>query len=117
MKLRFYKSDLQTFYYAKYEENAKIYDENNHFTGDRGPVYGPKRECKGTFSTATGSSNAQPFGNNIQYDYTVHVSGDIDIDESCRIWYKNPITEDPDCVVVKVANARTFTIIAIRKVR
>ena len=115
--MKLLKADMKTFYYASYEENAKIYDDSWHFTGEYGPKYGQIKECKGTFSTNHGTANAQPFGNDIKYDYTIHVPGSSEIDESCRIWYKNSPTKDPDCVVVRVSEARTFTVIAVRKVR
>lgn len=108
------------FYYALYETNLPLVDEDGNFTGENGTGYSdPVLYKKGNVSSATGVSNTLQFGNLEDYDKVI-VTADMacPIDENSILWVDTTDTDEPhDYVVKRVSKSLNVISIAIKKVK
>lgn len=116
--MRLLDRDKKTFYYAPYSSRTMIYD-GDYPTGEYTEGYGTPTEMSGTVSVASGRSAEAEFGAFIDYDYVIHIEETpCPFDESAAIWLPGTLTSaDPDGRVVRIADARSHTAIAVKKVR
>ncbi len=108
------------FYYALYETNLPLVDEDGNYTGESGTGYSdPVLYKKGNVSSATGVSNTLQFGNLEDYDKVI-VTADMacPIDENSILWVDTANTSNPhDYVVKRVSKSLNVISIAIKKVK
>lgn len=108
------------FYYALYETNLPLVDEDGNYTGESGTGYSdPVLYKKGNVSSATGVSNTLQFGNLEDYDKVI-VTADMacPIDENSILWVDTANTNEPhDYVVKRVSKSLNVISIAIKKVK
>lgn len=105
------------FWYSLYIEKEPVLVDGFE-TGQYQPIYSDPVEAKARISSATGESEAEMFGADVQYDRVISTVQNLPIDEFSRIW----IDADPttgaahDYVVKRVAKGLTQNLWAIAKV-
>ena len=116
----------QKFYYCLYSDKTKVYDADNHFTGDWGPGYSEAVEARGNISVAAGEAEVEQFGTGIEYDKVIILQGtNWAIDENTVLFvdiepsyedeqHKHPIY---NYVVARVAKSLNHTTLAIRRAK
>lgn len=117
--MRLLERDMKTFYYAPYSDRTMVYDDDGYPTGEYTTGYGEPVEKQGTVSVATGRASDQEFGSFIDYDYIIHIEDETcPFDENAAIWLPGTDpSEDMDGKVVRISEARSYTAIAVKKVR
>ncbi|MBQ3265207.1 MAG: hypothetical protein IJH07_05465 [Ruminococcus sp.] len=116
--MRCMKRNQKLFYYAPYLRRE---------TPDKGygysAVYGDAVAMRGNISPATGSANAEQFGNNIEYDRVIVLDDpDCPIDENAILFIDVEPTKNDDgnyvndYIVKKVARSLNSVSIAISRV-
>lgn len=106
----------KTFYYAQLEGTEELKDDEGYYTGESVQAYSEPKECKGYITSAKGEVDIEMFGPNIQYDRTIILSGDTQINENSHLWITNSPNEPHDYIVTRVAKSLNFSRIAIQKV-
>lgn len=111
------------FYYALFERNEDILDENGCKTGEQRVIYFPPVKMKANISTAKGESQSEQFGKDIKYDKVIVTEEtDCPIDENTVLFVDvepafdsdgNPLF---DYIVKKVAKSLNSVSYAISKV-
>lgn len=116
--MRLLDRDMKAFYYAPYAQRQMIYEDGIP-TGEYTTGYGEPTQAFGTVSVATGRASDQEFGSFIDYDYIIHIEDEsCPFDENAAIWLPGTLTtDDPDGKVVRISEARSYTAIAVKKVR
>ena len=108
--MRNLKKNRRTMYYALYDSEIPIYDENNFEELETRAGY--KTPVLFCASLSTGQSDAEesPFGKNVTYDRVISTCDtSLPIDENSLIWVKNaPVynadgTVNPDSADYEVA--------------
>lgn len=111
------------FYYALYQGEADITDEEGNFTGERKVIYSDAVSMKANLSPSKGTSQVEQFGTDIGYDRVI-VTDDMNcpIDEHTILWIDTVPTYDEDgnpiCdyIVKRVAKSLSSVSIAITRV-
>ena len=108
----------RTFYYATYQGEQMLTDEEGNFTGERGITYSEPVEVRGYVSPANGGANAEVFGTQLAYDKTIILNGgNWPIDENTVLYIDvAPGSGRYDYKVTGVAESLNHTTIAISKV-
>jgi hypothetical protein len=108
----------RTVYYALFDKNEPILDENGDDTGEERPAYFAPVELRINVSPALGESATRQFGEILDYDRTL-VTCDVglSIDEKTVFWIDETDTTKPfDYTVKKVAKSLNSLQIAVKKV-
>lgn len=119
------KRNQQKLYYATYNSNSPLLDEDGFDTGETTTGYSAPVVFYANVSPAKGSSQEEVFGKNLDYSRTI-VTCDMDlpIDEFSRIWIETDPVLNPDGTadgdsadyfVVQVARSLNSVAYAIKK--
>lgn len=114
------------FYYATYLGKTEIYDAQGRHTAEYVTTYSPWVSCKANVSPAKGTSEAELFGNDVNYDRVI-VTDDVNcpIDENTVLAIdiapntREKQTDMPifDYVVTRKAKSLNFISYAVAKVK
>ena len=114
--------DKKSFYYCKCNGETDVVDESGYLTGEKSITYGEATMVSGVFSMASGNSQMEMFGVDINYDRTVTIVGDLEIDETCVLFVDKAPEYDTDnsplydYVVKRVSKTQNYTFLAIARV-
>ena len=116
--MRELERNKRTVYYALFNKNEPILDENGYDTGEERPSYFAPVELEINVSPAIGESATRQFGDVLDYDRTlVTCNVDLPINEQTVFWIDETDTTKPfDYVVKKVAESLNSLLIAVKKV-
>ena len=112
-------------WYALYQGEQPILDEDGYDTGEKQVTYSTPQEMRLNVSTATGQTNTEMFGNLADYD-RVLLTDDTSllIDENSILWVDTTPPENAgnnaqgyDYIVKRVAKTYNYLAIAIQKVK
>lgn len=117
------KRNEKPFHYCLYLGRTELYDENNNATGEYAITYADAVMMKANISQATGNTNAEQFGNSVDYDKSI-VTCDMScpIDENTVLFIDKEPEYDKDgiplfdYIVKKVAKSLNSISIAVKKV-
>jgi hypothetical protein len=116
--MRELERNKRTVYYALFDKNEPILDEDGNDTGEVMPNYLPPVQLRINVSPAAGESATRQFGEILDYDRTL-VTCDVglSIDEKTVFWIDETDTTKPfDYTVKKVAKSLNSLQIAVKKV-
>lgn len=120
--MRCLNRNQRAFWYAPYHHKESIKDEYGNDTGEYRLIYGAPVQMRANISAATGSAQAEQFGNLVNYDRVI-VTDDMDcaIDEHSVLCVDVlPAYSDGDLIydyiVRKIARSINSISIAISKV-
>lgn len=116
--MRELERNKRTVYYALFDKNEPILDDDGNDTGEETPVYLAPVELRINVSPAAGESATRQFGDVVDYDRTL-VTCDITlpIDEHTVFWVDEADTAKPfDYTVKQVAKSLNSLLIAVKKV-
>ena len=122
--MRLLKRNLQTIYYAQYEDKTVIVDDDGNQTGENAVVYSAPESLECSVSVARGSVMLEMFGNLDNYDRIIITDKlDCPIDEQSILFIETPAESDPatgaylyDYIVKRVAKSLNFIAYAVSKV-
>lgn len=124
--MRTLERNKQTFYYALWLGKEEIIDDMGRHTGEKKTIYSEWVQIKSNISPARGESEAELFGNDVQYD-RVFVVDDINcpIDENTVLAIdiapneREKTSDMPifDYVVTRKAKSLNFVSYAVAKVK
>lgn len=108
----------RTIYYALYENEQPLYDEDGYETGEYTSGYSNPVELKINVSPASGENATRLFGDVLDYDRTLVTSDmDLPITETSVLWIDETDTTKPhDYIVKRVAKGLDSILIAVKKV-
>lgn len=94
--VRALERNKQSFWYALYNGETELTDEDGNYTGDMGISYGEPVQMKANISAAKGSAGFELFGSDLQYSKTIVTTEmDCPITEESALWIgENPTDED-----------------------
>lgn len=107
-----------TFYYATYDTMTALTDDDGNETGEYGVSYSAPIQAEANISQSTGRASNEQFGIDLLYD-KVLVTDDmnIGITEDSILWIDNdPLTQEHDYIVKKIAKSINSISIALSKV-
>lgn len=116
--MRELERNKRTIYYALFDKNEPILDDDGNDTGEVRPSYFAPVELRINVSPALGESATRQFGEVVDYDRTL-VTCDITlpIDEHTVFWIDDTDTNNAfDYTVKKVAKSLNSLQIAVKKV-
>lgn len=97
--MRALKRNKQKFWYALYDSETELTDDDGNYTGEIGPSYEDPVLMKANISASKGSTGFELFGSDLQYSKTI-VTDEMDcpITEETALWIgMSPFSEE-DCV-------------------
>jgi hypothetical protein len=105
-------------YYALFDQNEPILDDDGNDTGEERPLYFAPVELRINVSPALGESATRQFGEVVDYDRTLVICDmSLPINEKTVFWIDETDTEKPyDYTVKKVAKSLNSLQIAVKKV-
>lgn len=114
----------QPFSFLPFVATEYVRDADGNLTGERFPIYGEPVTAYANISHASGYSETEQFGNNLQYDRVI-VTDDLDIgiDENSVVFIDKPVTYNADgapeynYIVKRVAKSLNSVSIAISEVK
>lgn len=107
----------QKFYYANYDGENEIIDDNGFLTGEFEKQYTFPKVAYGNISSSKGSADVELFGTQVQYDKAICIDNvNTEIDEHSVLWIDCDIENDYNYVVVRVARSLNSVLLAIRQV-
>lgn len=113
------KRNKQVFYFANFKDIEPIIDEYGNETGEYRVVRGKPEECWGNISYAKGSSEAQMFGTNVDYDKVIVIDKPYpEFTEDTVLWVDiSPSGDRPhDYLVKRIARSLNSLSLAISRV-
>ena len=116
--MRELERNKRTIYYALFDKNEPILDEDGNYTGEEQPTYLPPVKLRINVSPALGESATRQFGEVVDYDRTlVTCDTTLPIDERTVFWIdETDTTKSFDYTVKKVAKSLNSLQIAVKKV-
>lgn len=116
--MRELERNKRTIYYALFDKNEPILDDDGNDTGEARATYFPPVELRINVSPAAGESATRQFGDIVDYDRTLVICDTtLPIDEHTVFWIDEPDTSQPfDYTVKKVAESLNSLQIAVKKV-
>ena len=122
--MRMMERNKTKFYYALFNRQEPIEDEYHNETGEYRKVFTPFVEAKWNISPAKGSTQAEQFGTDVQYDKVIVIDDmTCPIDENSILCVDTEPSYDKndnpiyDYIVRKVAKSLNSISIAISKVQ
>lgn len=108
----------RTVYYALFNKNEPILDEDGNDTGEEKPTYFAPVELRINVSPALGESATRQFGDVVDYDRTLVICDTtLPINEQTVFWIdETDTTKAFDYTVKKVAASLNSLLIAVKKV-
>lgn len=101
-------------------ETESILDEYGNDTLEVRTIYAEPRKLKCNVGTSGGQDVVEIFGSATEYQRTISFSGagGCPLNEGCRVWFgvDNVNTEPHNYVVVRVADMKNSTLVALREV-
>ena len=116
--MREIERNKRTVYYALFDKNEPILDEDGNDTGETRPTYFAPVELRINVSPALGESATRQFGEVVDYDRTLVICDmSLPINEKTVFWIDETDTAKPyDYTVKKVAKSLNSLQIAVKKV-
>ena len=116
--MRELERNKRKIYYALFDKNEPILDDDGNDTGEARPTYFAPVELRINVSPALGESATRQFGDVVDYDRTLVICDmSLPIDEKTVFWIDETDTEKPyDYAVKKVAKSLNSLQIAVKKV-
>ena len=116
--MRELERNKRTVYYALFDKNEAILDDDGYETGEVRPSYLPPVELRINVSPSIGESATRQFGDVVDYDRTLVICDTtLPIDERTVFWIdETDITKSFDYKVKKVAKSLNSLQIAVKKV-
>lgn len=106
----------QTLYWQNYEKSANDYDLDGNFIGDE-PVYGETQSIRANISAARGAAEQEMFGNLLEYDRTIAIRFQIDINENSIVWLDGAKPPEPhNYIVLRKSQSNNYTVLALKRV-
>lgn len=107
-----------TIYYALFDKNEPILDDDGNDTGEERPTYFAPVELRINVSPALGESATRQFGTTVDYDRTLVICDTtLPVDEQTVFWIDETDTSKAfDYTVKKVAKSLNSLLIAVKKV-
>lgn len=121
--MRLLDKNLVSVLYCNYLDKAESQDELGWDTGELGVSYTSPVEIKANVSAEKGIAQLQTFGTLENFDKTLQVDHDLDVDENTVWFIDKPYEEDGDHTPLydyetyRVAKSLNECAIAVRKVR
>lgn len=107
----------QTVYYSMYLGRKPI-SVDGLYTGEYTIEYANPSPIGASVTPAKGGTEAEMFGLSEDYDKIITVEGaDWAFNEATRFWIDAKPSEPADYAVVRVAQSRNLTAVAVRKVK
>lgn len=120
--MRGLKRNQRAFYYALFEKDEAVKDEDGNETGEKKLLYREPMCAKGNISFS-GEAHREIFGTTMQYDGVIALdTADCPIDENTVLFIKvRPIKDEEgewlyDFIVSKVIPSLNSTLIAVKSV-
>lgn len=116
--MRELERNKRRIYYALFDKNEPILDDDGNDTGEERPLYFAPVELRINVSPALGESATRQFGEVVDYDRTLVICDmSLPINEKTVFWIDETDTEKPyDYTVKKVAKSLNSLQIAVKKV-
>lgn len=116
--MRELERNKQTVYYALFDKNEPILDEDGNDTAEEKATYFPPVRLRINVSPALGESATRQFGDIIDYDRTLMICDTtLPIDEQTVFWIDDIDTNNSyDYIVKKIAKSLNSLQIAVKKV-
>lgn len=116
--MRELERNKRRIYYALFDKNEPILDDDGNDTGEERPTYFAPVELRINVSPALGESATRQFGEVVDYDRTLVICDmSLPINEKTVFWIDETDTEKPyDYTVKKVAKSLNSLQIAVKKV-
>lgn len=116
--MRELERNKRVVYYALFDKNEAILDEDGYETGEVRPSYLPPVELRINVSPSVGESATRQFGDVVDYDRTLVICDmSLPIDERTVFWIdETDTTKSFDYKVKKVAKSLNSLLIAVKKV-
>ncbi len=123
--MRMMKRNQRKLFYSAYGEGEPVLTTDrygNEYWTEGTPGYSTPTVLYANISAAKGESSQQAFGEVLEYDRVIAVSGKAPFTEQARLWVDNltggsvPADTPHDYVVARIAESLNFTLIAIRRV-
>lgn len=116
--MRELERNKRTVYYALFDKNEPILDEDGNDTGEERPSYLPPVELRINVSPALGESATRQFGEVVDYDRTLVICDTtLPVNEQTVFWIDETDTSKAfDYKVKKVAKSLNSLLIAVKKV-
>ena len=116
--MRELERNKRTVYYALFDKNEPILDEDGNDTGEVMPNYLPPVQLRINVSPAAGESATRQFGDVVDYDRTLVICDtNLPIDEHTVFWIDDTDTTKAfDYTVRQVAKSLNSLLIAVKKV-
>lgn len=116
--MRSLNRNKRRIYYALYEKEEPIYDENGFETGENRPVYGDAVELYCNISAASGDDVVQAFGSYTDYTRVVCVADNAcPIEEQTIVWFGVDATEPYNYIVTRKADSKNGILYALQEVK
>lgn len=92
------------------------YDDNGELLGTL-PEYSEPLTMRVNVSAAKGTAEQEMFGTLLEYDRTIAVKHDIDMDENSIVWLDGkPVTEPHNYIVMRKSKSGNYTVLALKRV-
>ena len=119
--MRTLNRNKQTIYYANYQSETEVVDENGFYTGEKDVTYSTPTEAKVNVSPARGEASIELFGTDLNYTNTIVTDRDFGWDENTVMWIgvvpsMASISNPYNYRVVSVARSINVFAYAIKKV-
>lgn len=115
--MRSMKRNHRLIHYATAIATEPILDEWGNDTLEVRTIYGDPVELRCNVSGTAGKEEADVFGLQTEYSRTISFFGDMcPLKEGTKVWFGVDVTEPNNYVVVRVADSKHVTLVALREV-
>ena len=116
--MRSLNRNKRQIFYAVYEKDEPIYDENGYETGEIAPVYSKPVELWCNVSAASGAESVEAFGSFTSYVRSICVSdAKCPLDEKAIVWFGVSTDEPHNYIVVRKADGKNGILYALQEVK
>lgn len=116
--MRSLNRNKRQIFYAVYEKDESIYDENGYETGEIAPVYSTPVELRCNVSAASGAESVEAFGSFTGYTRSICVSDvKCPLDEKAIVWFGVSTDEPHNYIVVRKADSKNGILYALQEVK
>ena len=116
--MRSLERNKRTLYYALYQNDELIIDEQGFETGESKPTYGEITELRCNISSASGEEIVEAFGSFTNYTRAVSVAdNNCPLAENSIVWFGIPTTEPYNYIVTLKADSKNGIMYALKEVK
>lgn len=106
----------QTLYWQNFDGYKDEYDLAGNILGTF-PSYGETKSARAHISAAKGAAEQEMFGNLLEYDRTVAVKFQIDMNENSVVWLDGAKPPEPhNYIVVRKSQSGNYIVLALKRV-